>query len=129
MYTIKFETWDCAYPLHKGTDGEQQAKSTALQEGEKVWHRPFQVANLAELKKWQKEHGWGAVHTTCYIPGKDPHEQLTKIEQYEKHLNARIHFEYMTFFDKNGELWKVIIFCCNAYVMNEAGQTVDSISA
>ena len=128
MYTIKFQTWDDAYPLHKGTDQQQQAKSIALQEGEKVWHRPFQISTLAEYEKWKEINGWGAQHTTCYIPGHDPEDQLTKMKDYKKELNARVHFEYMTFFDSKGELWKVIIFYCNCYVMNEAGQTVDTIS-
>ena len=131
MYTIKFQTWDSVYPLHEGTNREQQAKSTALQEGEKIWHRRFQIRTLNEMTQWKHMHGWAAINTNCYIPGEDPESQLRKLlkmEIDEKH-DPRIHFEYMTFFDNKGELWKVMIFCCNCYIMNETGQTVDSISA
>ncbi len=125
MNTIKFESWDGAYPLHKGTDREQPAQSTALQEGEKIWHRPFQVETLKEYEEWKKRFAWGARHTTCYVPGDDP---ALCLRQKEKGDTSIVHFEYLTFFDKKGELWKVIIFCCNVYIMNEAGQTVDKFS-
>lgn len=129
MYTLKFEAWDRAYPLNEGTKREQLARSIALKEGEKIWHRPVQVRSLAELEKWKDAHGWGARHTTCYIPGEDPEYSARMKEKGKIPDRTVMHFEYMTFFDGKGELWKVIIFCCDCYIMNEAGQTVDSISA
>ncbi len=126
MNTIKFEAWDSAYPLQAGTNAEKYAKTTALQEGEKVWHRPFQVKTIKEFDAWKKRFAWGATYTTSYIPGEDVNYA---VRSKEKNDDSIIHFEYMTFYDRNGQLWKVIVFCCNCFIMNDAGQTVDKFSA
>ncbi len=120
MNTIKFESRDSTYPLQKGTDRERHAKSIALYEGDRIWHRPFEVKNLEEFKKWKKDHGWGAQHVTSYVAGYDP------IDSKGEHP---IYFEYLTFYDTKGEFYKCIVFCCNVFIMNASGQTIDSFAA
>ncbi len=127
MNTIKFESWDSAYPLHKGTDREKHAKSVSLKEGRDIWHRPYEVRNLEEFEEWLSRHAWGAQHVTSYIPGLDPMDTFKEIKD-TKDENL-IYFEYLTFYDTKGEFWKCIVFCCNVYIMNAEGQTVDSFAA
>jgi len=127
MNTIKFESWGSAYPLHKGTDREQQAKSISLIEGKDIWHRPFEVKTLEELEKWKHDHAWGAQHVTSHIPGIDPTDTLQ--ESKKEKGESPIYFEYLIFYDAKGEFHKCIVFCCNVFIMNAEGQTVDSFAA
>ena len=131
MNTIKFESWDSAYPLHKGTDREKHAKSVSIQEGSKIWHRPFEVNSLEDFEAWKQAHAWGAQHTTSHVPGLDPTEAIKELHSDGKvpEKGGGIYFEYMTFYDEKGEFCKCIVFCCNVYIMNAEGQTVDSFAA
>ena len=128
MNTIKFESWDSVYPLHKGTNQECHAKQTSLMEAKNIWHRAFQINNTIEYKEWKEGVGWGAIHTSCQVVGECPDEALRRMEK-AKNKNRSVHFEYLTFWDSDGELNKVILFCANAYIMNQDGQTVDSFAA
>ena len=127
MNTIKFESYDESYPLHEGTDRQKNAKSTSLKEGKDIWHRAFEIKTLEELQKWKHDHAWGAQHVTSLVPGIDPTDTLEEMKK-NKGENS-IYFEYMIFFDDKGELHKCIVFCCNCYIMNAEGQTVDSFAA
>ena len=131
MNTIKFESWDGAYPLHKGTDRERHAKTVSLSEGKDIWHRPFEVNSLGEFEDWKQAHGWGGQHVTSLMPGMDPTEAIKELHSNKKTPveGGGIYFEYMTFYDSAGEFHKCIVFCCNVYIMNAEGQTVDSFAA
>ncbi len=131
MYTIKFESWDSAYPLRKGTDRQKDAKQISLTEGNNIWHRPFEISSLEELKEWKHAHAWGAQHVTSMIPGLDPTEAITDLRADKKTPaeGNSVYFEYLIFYDGKGELHKCMVFCCNVYIMNAEGQTVDSFAA
>ena len=130
MNTIKFESWDSVYPLHEGTDREKHAKSIAIEEGTKIWHRPFEIMSLEAFEAWKQAHAWGAQHVISLVPGGDPYEAIVGLHANKKvpEKGVGIYFEYMTFYNEKGEFFKCIIFCCNVFIMNTEGQTVDSFS-
>ena len=131
MNTIKFQAWDKEYPLGKGADHERQAKTVSITEGCDIWHRPFEVKTMEEYADWKERFAFGR-SGMAQVPGEDPANALAEMRKDNKIPEAEhssIYFEYMTFFDDKGEFHKCVIFCCNCYIMNRDGQTVDSFAA
>jgi len=131
MNTIKFQSWDREYPLGAGRDHERQAKTTAISEGRDIWHRPFEVKSLEEYANWKERFAFGR-SGQAQVPGTDPAEALAEMRKDNKipaEDHNSIYFEYLTFYDSEGEFHKCVIFNCNVYIMNRDGQTVDSLAA
>lgn len=127
MLTIKFHSWDDSNPLHRGTPREKQAICTSLKEARDTWHRLYQVSSIDEFEEWKQKHGWGAAETSSMLPGYDPHGVLDEMKKNDDH--TPVYFEYLTFYDEKDDFCKCIVYCCNVFIMNDSGQTIDSFSA
>lgn len=133
MNTIKFQAWDREMPLGVvvGDELPTYAKTISINEGRDIWHRPFEVRSLEEYANWKLKFAFGR-SGQAQVPGEDPGEALAKMRKDDKIPVAghdSVYFEYLTFYDSEGEFHKCVVFSCNCYIMNRDGQTVDSFSA
>lgn len=130
MNTIKFQSWDKEMPLGVSVDKERYAKTISITEGRDIWHRPFEVNTLEEYAEWKERFAFGR-SGAAQVPGEDPANALAEMRKDNKlpEKGSSIYFEYLTYFDNEGEFHKCVVFCCNCYIMNRDGQTVDSFAA
>lgn len=124
MNTIKFQEFCKEDPLWKGTDRESQALATSILEGENIWHRSFQVNTLKEWRDFLTMHGLNTGEHRIHFKGIDP--ELTLNEMSDNQDIGSVYFQYIVFDDNKGEHNKCIAFCCNCFIMNSEGQTIDS---
>ena len=87
---------------------------------ESIRHEPFIVKSIEEYNKWRKD--FLPKGENCFIRyvNNDPATQLS-----EEPFNC--YFELLHF-ERNGEFYYFIVFCAECWIMNEAGQTVDSFN-
>ena len=132
MNTIKFQSTIRDYI---GEVTPHSPKSTSIYEGKGVYHRPFFVKNIEEYEKWSKEYAIFEAGITL-MPGEDPLVALEKYKQSlyengktstEEDQNYNLYFIYLTFWDSSGNFHKCILYKCDAYIMNDKGQTIDII--
>lgn len=125
MYTIKFQSQEPLNPFAKGenlANTEEHTPNVEIHEGDNVRHRAFKVNSLKEYETWYKEYIPEASNVTMFLPGRSPQTELSK-------QDYTCYFELLSFTDKD-ELhhYYGIVFCADCFIMNEAGQTIDSFN-
>lgn len=119
MNTIKFQY---RVPLNPNNKTGGYTDVVSLYEGYNVWHRLFSVKSKEEYADWYKKIGGPASNVVHHYINFDPVVKLNK-EDYN------CYFHYLTFWDNEGQLHKCIIFGVECFIMNDAGQTIDSFNA
>ena len=122
MYTVKFQHF---VPLNPFTKDEKDKPVkhnpvTILQEGENIRHRPFLVKSLEEYNQWRKEFLPEAGNSWHHYVNNDPATQLA-----ESPFDC--YFELLEL-EKDEKFHYFIVFCADCFIMNEAGQTIDSFN-
>ena len=125
MYTIKFQTQQPLNPFAEGDDlanSEEHTPNVEIFEGDNVKHRAFLVNSKKEYEKWRNKWIPEAANVTTFLPGRNPETELSK-------KDYKCYFELLSFTCKD-DLYHyfAIVFCADCFIMNEAGQTVDSFN-
>ena len=119
MNTIKFQY---RVPLDPNNEDGKYVPTVSLYEGFDIWHRPFLVNSKEEYAEWYIEYSESASNVTHHYIYKDPIVELNRGD-------FKCYFHYLTFWDNERQFHKCIVFCAECFIMNDAGQTIDSFSA
>ena len=126
MQTIKFQTTEPENPYNKD-EGQKFVDVVTLYEAvndssQGIFHRPFVLRNKKEWDEWRKEHLMESCNTIVHFPGGHPGGELEK-------QDFNCYFHFLTFWDESGNFHRCVVFCAECFIMNEAGQTIDSFNA
>ncbi len=125
MYTIKFQTQEPLNPFAEGknlANSEEHTPNVKIYEGDNVHHRAFKVNSLKEYLEWYKKWIPEASNITTFLSGRSPETELSKQDH-------SCYFQLLSFTGKdNLDYSYVIVFCTECFIMNEAGQTIDSFN-
>lgn len=128
MNTIKFQSWDEKYPIRE-RENSKFAKTISISEGKDIWHRPFLVKTTKEYAEWLQRFAFGQGEIESHITGEDPALALAEMEKHDDVNHGSVYFEYLTYRNSENEFHKCVIYCCEVFIMNAEGQTVDSFAA
>ena len=88
-----------------------------LIEANHIWHRPYNVFQK-DVSKWKEEH---IAHGEAMYVG-NPFNESEKVPP-EDGIHS---FHFLTYSDVNNDFRRIILSGCVVYIMNGAGQTIDS---
>ena len=98
-------------------EGVTLVDEVILIEANHIWHRPYLVLQK-NVNKWKEEHI--AKGDAMYVG--NPFNETEKVPAEDGSHN----FHFLTYSDVNNDFMKVILSGCVVYIMNGAGQTIDS---